>query len=251
MLQALGKKPPQGKKEGKKERMPPLLLRAKSAERPPIQVKKSRKVRGQLDEARRVWREYVEKNPHWEEEAKLLRAKAAARPPIRGKEQTPTKKDTVAALEMLRQRKEEIRQEKKEILFDKYHLDVDENNVDEQILWLEEEFRLAVKKEEEEGEEEEEEFRLAVKKEEEEEEDLAEEEDVVEEDVGGEGMEEDLAEEEDVIEEGVEEEETILKNLSWERKERKALPRLHRRVKKQHRRVKKHRRVKRDEEDLP
>ena len=32
MLQALGKKPPQGKKEGKKERMPPLLLRAKSGE---------------------------------------------------------------------------------------------------------------------------------------------------------------------------------------------------------------------------
>ena len=199
----------------------------------PLKVKRERKARGQLDEARRMFREYAEENPHWRDKALLLRAKSAARPPIRGKEQTPGKKDTVARLTALRQRKEEIRQQKKEILFDKYRLDVDENDVDEQILWLEEEFRLAVKKEEEE------------------EEDLAEEEDVVEEDVGGEGMEEDLAEEEDVIEEGVEEEETILKNLSWERKERKALPRLHRRVKKQHRRVKKHRPFFRDEEDLP
>ena len=97
MLQAEGKKPPQGKKERKARRMfreyteenphwrdKALLLRAKSAERPPIQVKKSRKVRGRLDEARRIGREYVEENPHWEEKAVLLRAKSAARPPRLG-----------------------------------------------------------------------------------------------------------------------------------------------------------------------
>ena len=102
-------------------------------------------------------------------------------------------------------------QRKKEIRWEKNQLDEDEANVDEEIAWLEEEFRLAAKEEEEEEEEdvEEEEEDVAgiagLEEEENMEEDLAEEEDAgLEEE---ENMEEYLAEEEDVIEEDVEEEE--------------------------------------------
>jgi len=95
-------------------------------------------------------------------------------------------------------------QRKKEIRWEKNQLDEDEANVDEEIAWLEEEFRLAAKEEEEEEEEDVEEEQdvagiAGLEEEENMEEDLAEEEDAgLEEE---ENMEEDLAEEEDVIEE--------------------------------------------------
>ena len=187
MLQAVGKKPPQ--------------------------VKREWKARGQLDKARRMYREYVEENPDWREKALLRRAKSAVEE-VRAMLPTPKRmpgghrplaglrENTVGRLMELRQQKEKIRQKKDEIVYEKYLLDVDETNVDEQMTGLEEELRLA-----------------AIKEEEEEEEDV-EEEDVIEEDVAEENMEEDLAEEEDVIKEGVEEEvEEEVKDVEEEEEE--------------------------------
>jgi hypothetical protein len=217
MLQAVGKKPPQ--------------------------VKREWKARGLLPEAQRMCREYVEENPDWREKALLRRAKSAVEE-VRAMLPTPKRmpgghrplaglrENTVGRLMELRQQKEKIRQKKDEILYEKYLLDVDETNVDEQITWLEEEFRLAAKKEEEEGEEEDAEEEeedveeedvagiAGLEGEENMEEDLAEEEDVIEEDVAEENMEEDLAEEEDVIKEGVEEEvEEEVKDVEEEEEE--------------------------------
>jgi hypothetical protein len=154
------------------------------------------KARGQLDEGRKVWPEYVEEESA--EKKVVLKSKAAPRPKKmpRGKAgQMPgghrplagLKENTVARLVHLQERKKAIRCEKNQ-------LDVDEANVDEEIASLEEELYLAVKEEEEKEEDVEEEEDVA---DEEEEEDVAVKEE--EEDVEGEEGEEvkDVEEEEE------------------------------------------------------
>ena len=146
-------------------------------------------------------------------------------------------------------------QRKKEIRWEKNQLDEDEANVDEEIAWLEEEFRLAAKEEEEEEEEEEEGFDYAWL--------------WYDQDGDDSGILREYApckyffkskhgcqknktcqfsHDKEIF--GIEPFTAFLKNLAWDRKERKTFPRPPP-YPPPGGPPKKHRRVKRDEEDLP